>query len=103
MSNIVKQLQTQTLCSSQQEQFMFTQPKDLNNKYKPEYEKYCSHCDRRNHYFSACLKKHRGDEDKREAYSGSKSPQNSFVQYFCSPSIDRTKHYDARYRSRSTS
>ena len=38
-----------------------------------------------------------------EAYAQLKSPQKSFVQYFRSPSNDRTKHYDNRYRSRSTS
>ena len=49
------------------------------------------------------LKKQRDDEDKRNAYARSKSPQKSFVQYFRSPSNDRTKHHDNRYRSRSNS
>ena len=49
------------------------------------------------------MKKQRDDEDKREAYARSKSPQKSFVQYFRSPSNDRTKHYENQYRSRSTS
>ena len=48
-------------------------------------------------------KKQRDDEDKRAAYARSKSPQKSFVQYFRSPSQDRTKNYDNRYGSRSTS
>ena len=82
---------------------MFTQPKDPNNKNKPAYKKYCSYCHRTNHSISACFKKQRDDEDKREAYARSKSPQKSFVQYFRSPSNDMTKHYDNRYRSRSTS
>ena len=34
-NNITKQLQTQTLDSSNQEQLMFTQPRDQNNKNKP--------------------------------------------------------------------
>ena len=103
INNITKQLNTQTLDPSSQEQLMFTQPKDPNNKNKPAYNKYCSYCRRTNHSISACLKKQRNDEDKREEYARSKSPQKSFVQYFRSPSNDRTKHYDNRYRSRSTS
>ena len=102
INNITKQLNTQTLDPSSQEQLMFTQPKDPNNKNKPAYEQYCSYCQKTNHSISACFKKQRDDEDKREAYDRSKSPQKSFVQYFSSPSNDRSKHYDNRYRSRST-
>ena len=102
-NNITKQLNAQTLDHPSQEQLMYTQPKDPNNKNKPAYKKYCSFCHRTNHSISACFKKQRDDEDKREAYARSKSPQKSFVQYFRSPSNDRTKHYDNRYRSRSTS
>ena len=39
VNSITKQLHTQTLESSSQEQLMFTQPKDPNNKNKPAYEK----------------------------------------------------------------
>ena len=39
VNNIAKQLQTQTLDSSEEEQLMFTQPKDPNNKNKPAYKK----------------------------------------------------------------
>ena len=74
---------------------MFTQPKDPNNKNKPAYKKIYSKCHRTNH----SIKKQRDDEVKRDAYARSKSPQKSFVQYFRSPSNDRTKHYDNRYRS----
>ena len=102
INNITKQLNTQTLDPSSQEQLMFTQPKDP-NKNKPAYKKYCSYCHRTNHSISACFKKQRDNEDQREAYARSKSPHKSFVQYFRSPSNDRTKHYDNRYRSRSTS
>ena len=100
---ITKQLNTPTLEPQSQEQLMFTQSKDPNNKNKPAYKKYCSYCHRTNHSISACFKKQRDDEDKRDAYARSKSPQKSFVQYFRSPSNDRTKRYDTRYRSRSTS
>ena len=82
---------------------MFTQSKDPNNKNKPVYKKYCSYCHRTNVSKSACFKKQRDDEDKRDAYARSKSSQKSFVQYFRSPSNDRTKRYETRYRSRSTS
>ena len=103
INNITKQLNTQTLEPSSQEQLMFTQSKDQYNKHKPAYKKYCSYCHRTNHSISACFKKQRYDEDKRDAYARSKTPQKSFVQYFRSPSNDRTKHYGNRYRSRSTS
>ena len=39
VNNITKQLHTQTLESSSQEQLMFTQPKDPNNKNKPALKK----------------------------------------------------------------
>ena len=87
INNITKQLNTQTLDHPSQEQLMYTQPKDPNNKNKPAYKKYCSYCHRTNHSISACFKKQRDDEDKREAYARSKSPQKSFVQYFRSPSM----------------
>ena len=103
INNITKHLNTQTLEPSSQEQLMFTQPKDPNNKNKPAYRNNCSYCHRTDHSIYAFFKKQRDDEDKRDAYAGSKSPQKSFVQYFRSPSNDRTKHYDNRYRSRSSS
>ena len=103
INNMTKQLNTQTLEPSSQEQLMFTQPKDPNNKIKPAYKKYCSYCHRTNHFISACFKKQRDDEDKRDAFARSISRSKSFAQYFRSPSNDRTKHYDNRYRSRSTS
>ena len=70
---------------------MFTQPRDPNNKNKPAYKKRMFLLSSTNHSISACLKQQREDEDKRDAYARSKSPQNSFVQYFRSPSNDRTK------------
>ena len=56
INNITKQLNTQTLDHSSQEQLMYTQPKDPNNKNKPAYKKYCSYCHRTNHSISACFK-----------------------------------------------
>ena len=103
VNNITKQLHTQTLEPSSHEQLTFTQPKDPNNKNTPAYKKYCSFCHRTNYSISACFKKQRDDEDKRDAYARSRSPQKSFVQYFRSPSNDRTNHSDYRNRSRSTS
>ena len=103
INNITKQLNTQTLDHSSQEQLVYTQPKDPNNTNKPAYKKYWSYCHRTNHSISVCFKKQRDDEDKREAYARSKSPQKSFVQYFRSPSNDRTKQYDNRSRNRGTS
>ena len=90
---------------------MFTQPRDPNNKHKPAYTKYCSYSHRTSHSIAACFKKQRDDEDKRDAYARSKSPQKSFVQYFRSSSRDnnsyRTKNkptqFYNRYPSRSTS
>ena len=82
---------------------MFTQPRDPINKNKPAYKKYCSYRYRTNHSISACFKKQRHDEEKRDAYASTKSFQKSFVQYFRSPSNDKTKRYDTKYRSRSLS
>ena len=109
VNNITKQLQTQTLNSQQSDQIMFTQSRDPNNKTKPAYKKYCSYCHRTNHSISACFKKQRDDEGRRDAFSRSKSPQKFFVQYFRSSSNDKprydtqSKDYSHRYRSRSTS
>ena len=57
VKSITKQLCTQTLEPSSQEQLMFTQPKDPNNKNKTAYKKYCSYCHRTDHSLSACFKK----------------------------------------------
>ena len=57
INNITKQLNTQTLEPQSQEQLMFTQSKDPNNKNKPAYKKYCFYCNRTNHSISACFKK----------------------------------------------
>ena len=96
VNNITKQLQTQSSNSQQSDQIMFTQSRDPNNKTKPAYKKYCSYCHRTIHSISACFKKQRDDEDKRDTYARSKSPQKSFVQYFRSSSNDKTQRYDTR-------
>ena len=103
VNSITIQIYTQTLEPSSKEQLLFTQPKDPNNKNKPAHRKNCSYCHRTDHSISACFKKQRDDEDKRDAYARSKSPQKSFVQYFRSRSNDRIKHYDNRYKSQNTS
>ena len=103
VNGITKQLRTQFPDSSNQEKHMFTKPRDPNNRNKPAYKIFCSYCNRTNHSISACFKKQRDDEDKRDAYARSKSPQKSVVQYFRSSSKDGTKRFNTRYRSRSTS
>ena len=103
VNNTTKQLHTQILESSSQEQLMFTQPKDPNNKNKPANKNIVQILTEKITSSLLVSKKQRDDEDKRDAYARSKSPQKSFVQYFRSPSNDRTKHYDNRYRCRSTS
>ena len=65
INDITKQLNTQTLEPSSQEQLMFTQSKDSNIKHKPAYKKYCSYWHRTNHSISACFKNQRDDEDKK--------------------------------------
>ena len=50
---ITKQLQTQTLDSSQNYQLMFTQSHGPNNKTNSAYEKYCYHYHSTNHSLSA--------------------------------------------------
>ena len=66
VNNITKQLQTQTLDSSNPQQLMFTQPRDPNNKNKPAYKKYCCYCHRANHSLSACFKKQRDKDEKKK-------------------------------------
>ena len=76
VNNITKQLQTQTLDSSSQEQLMFAQSRDPSNKNKPAYKQYCSCCHRTNHSISIVSKK------QRDAYARLKSPQNHLYSTF---------------------
>ena len=88
---------------------MFTQFRDPNNKHKPAYKENCSNCHKTNHFNSACFKRQRDDEDKRDAKS--KSPQKLCVQNFRSSSRDENSYrtnnkptgFYKRYRRRSTS
>ena len=71
---------------------MFTQPRDPNNKAKPAYKKYCSYCHRTNHSISACFKKQRDDEDKRDTYARSNFLKNLLYSIFLLPPM--IKHRD---------
>ena len=55
---------------------------DQNNKSKPAYKKYCSQCHKNNHGISNCYQKQRDEEYQRYKIQRSRTPQQSFVQYF---------------------
>ena len=99
---------------------MVTQSGDPNNKSKPAYRKYCSYCHKNNHSISNCYQKQRDDEYQKYNNQRSRTPQQSFVQYFrskpnnsqenrndntnpYSSDNDRNKHnqnnYNDRYRN----
>ena len=61
---------------------MVTQSGDPNNKSKPAYKKYCSYCHKNNHGISNCYQKQRDDEYQKYKNQRSRTPQQSFVQYF---------------------
>ena len=63
---------------------MVTQSGDPNNKSKLAYKKDCSYCHKNNHSISNCYQKQRDDEYKKYNNQRSRTPQQSFVQYFCS-------------------
>ena len=67
---------------SEYDHIMGTQPGDPNNKSKLEYKKYCSYCHKINHGISNCYQKHRDEENQRYKNQRSRTPQQSFVQYF---------------------
>ena len=71
---------------SEHDQIMVTQSGDPNNKTKPAYKKYCSYCHKNNHGISNCYQKQRDEEYQRYKNQRSRTPQQSFVQYFCKPS-----------------
>ena len=104
VNTITKQLQTQTLDSSKPEQLMFTQPRDPNNKNKPEYKNIAPTVKEQ---ITTSLLASKNNETKtitkKLILDQTLSPQKYFVKYFRSPSTDRTKRYETRYRSRSTS
>ena len=61
---------------------MVTQTGDPNNKSKPAYRKYCSYCHKNNHSISNCYQKQSDDEYQKYNNQRSRTPQQSFVQYF---------------------
>ena len=69
---------------------MATQSGDPNNKSKPAYKKPCSYCHKNNHVVSNFYQKQRNDEYQRNKNQRSRTPQQSFVQYFRSkPTIHK--------------
>ena len=110
VTSITNEQQSQNLETQQSEHLLFTQPRDPNNKHKSSYKKFFSYCHKTNHSVSACFKKQRDDEDKKDVHARSKSPQKAFVQHSRSFLVKITlteqitnlqTSYD-RYRSRST-
>ena len=67
---------------SESDQIMVTQSGDPNNKSKPAYRKHCSYCHKSNHSISNCYQKQREDEYQKYKNQRSRTPQQSFVQYF---------------------
>ena len=65
-----------------EDQIMVTQSGDPNNKSKPAYKKYCSYCHKNNHSISNYYQKQRDDEYQKYNNQRSRTPQQSFVQYF---------------------
>ena len=65
-----------------EDQIMVTQSGDPNNKSKPAYRKYCSYCHKSIHSISNCYQKQRDDEPQKNNNQRSRTPQQSFVQYF---------------------
>ena len=67
---------------SEHDYIMVTQSGDPNNKSKPAYKKHCSYCRKNNHGVSNCYQKQRDEEYQRHKNQRSRTPQQSFVQYF---------------------
>ena len=63
---------------------LVTQSGDPNNKSKPAYKKYCSYCHKNNHGISNCYQNQRDEEYQRYKNQRSRTPQQSFMQYFLS-------------------
>ena len=61
---------------------MVTHSGDPKNKSKPAYKKCCSYCHQSNHGISNCYQKQRDEEYQRYKNQRSRTPQQSFVQYF---------------------
>ena len=67
---------------SEHDHIMVTQSGDPNNKSKPAYKKCCSYCQKNNHRVSNCYQKQRDEDYQRYKNQRSRTPQQSFVQYF---------------------
>ena len=67
---------------SEHDHIMLTQSGDPDNKSKPAYKKYCSYCRKNNHGVPNCFQKQRDEEYQRYKTQRSRTPQQSFVQYF---------------------
>ena len=67
---------------SEHGQVMVSQSGDPNNKSKPTFKKYCSYCHKNNHGVSNCYQKQGDEEYQRYKNQRSRTPQQSFVQYF---------------------
>ena len=65
-----------------EDHIMLTQSGDPNNKSKPAYRKYCSYCHKNYHSISNCYQKQRDDEYQKYNNQRTRTPQQSFVQYF---------------------
>ena len=74
-----------------EDHIMVTQSGDPNNKSKPAYKKYCSYCHKKKHGISNCYQKQRDDEYQKHKNQRSRTPQQSFVQYFRSKLITHKK------------
>ena len=86
VNNVTSKLQSQNLsaetCDTNAE-VMFTQTTVPKNDSKPQFRKNCNYCHKSNHSVSNCFRKQREGEDRRRnSYSRSKPPVESFNQYF---------------------
>ena len=67
---------------SEDDHILVAQSGDPNNKSKPAYKKFCSHCHKNNHGNSNCYQKQRDEGSQRYKNQKSRTPQQSFVEYF---------------------
>ena len=82
INKVSLEVETNNKVLEHEEHILVTQSGDPNNKSKPAYKKYCSNCHKNNHSISNCYQKHRDDEYQRYKNQRSRTPQQSFVQYF---------------------
>ena len=82
INNVSHEDETNTKVLEHEEHIMVIQSEDPNNKSKPAFKKYCSYCHKNNHIISNCYQTQRDDEYQRYKNQRSRTPQQSFVQYF---------------------